>query len=63
MKFFVILVHQNGLPIPMLDGAGGYDLALFDSEKEATDAARATNFGHAFGYNVIAWRYGVVDWS
>ncbi len=46
--FFVILNHPSGGSVPMVD-----DLATFDSEVEARDAAMDTFLGQNCGFEVL----------
>lgn len=60
MKYYVLLIHQNGRPLPLME-EDGYTMAEFDTPGAAADAARSTLMGSHFGWNVIAWQGGIAE--
>jgi len=53
MKFFVMIRHQKGFPMPMVDE--NEDVKLFDTREEAEEAGKKNLFGETFGYEVYEW--------
>lgn len=51
--FFVMIRHQKGFPVPMVDEEG--NVKLFDTEAEAEQAGKKNLFGETFGYEVYRW--------
>lgn len=53
-RFIVVLFHPNGFPVAMTD-EDDYQMAVFDSRKEAEEAGRANMIGRSCGYFVYPW--------
>lgn len=60
--FFVMLGQQNGRPAlmtstadPFNDIPTAFDVAIFETEDEAHDAAGENLLGQAFGFQVFEW--------
>jgi hypothetical protein len=53
-EFFVMLRHQKGHPMPMVDE--NEDVVLFRTESEAETAGKNNLFGETFGCEVYQWR-------
>lgn len=53
MKYFAMIRHQKGHPMPLVDE--NEDVMLFDTEEEAAAAAKRTLMGETFGYEVYEW--------
>jgi len=53
MKYFAMIRHQKGHPMPLVDEQE--DVVLFDSREAAEDAAKRTLMGETFGYEVYEW--------
>jgi hypothetical protein len=51
--FFVILTTQNVTPAPMM--LENEELATFDTEVEAEEAAKDNILGKHFGYEIYEW--------
>ncbi len=51
--FFVILNTQNGGVAPLVTGDDGEELALFDTEAEASRAGMNNPLGSHFGYEIF----------
>lgn len=52
-QFFVMLSLSDGGPTPMIDESG--DPHLFDTEEEATEAAKRNPLGEAYHFEVYEW--------
>jgi hypothetical protein len=53
-RLFVMLRHQKGFPMPMVEGEEEL-VKLFLTRKEAVDAAKRNPFGETFGYEIYEW--------
>jgi hypothetical protein len=51
--FFVMIRHQKGHPMPLVDE--NEDVMLFDTRDEAALAADKTLMGPVFGYEIYEW--------
>lgn len=51
--WFAMIRHQKGFPMPLVDE--NEDVALFNTEEEASAAARRTLMGETFGYEIYEW--------
>ena len=60
--WFVMLRHQKGFPMPMVEDAdtNWQPVVLFDTEEEATNVARENFLGKHFGFEVYEWPYGML---
>jgi hypothetical protein len=58
--YFVLLNHQNGKVIPMMED--DENMAFFESEIEACECASKNPLGETFGFEVFelggGWSYG-----
>jgi hypothetical protein len=54
MKFFVIIRHQKGHPMMMVDE--NEDVQLFTTREDAEDAGKKNLFGETYGYEVYEWQ-------
>lgn len=52
-KYFVMLRHQKGHPMVMVDESE--DVMLFATRKAAEKAAKDNLFGETFGYEIYEW--------
>ncbi|WP_155303458.1 hypothetical protein [Desulfosarcina widdelii] len=50
--FFVILNHQNGSVLPMVENDDG-DLAMFETETDAVTAGNNNPLGEHYGFEVF----------
>jgi hypothetical protein len=60
VKYYVLLIHQNGRPLPLCED-DGWTMAEFDTAEAAADAARKTLMGSHFGWNVFSWESGIIE--
>jgi hypothetical protein len=54
MKFFVMIRHQKGHPMMMVDE--NEDVQLFTTREDAEDAGKKNLFGETYGYEVYEWQ-------
>lgn len=53
MKYFVMLRHPNGFPLPIVDD--NENTILYDSRKEANEAGNSTSLGEVYGFEVYKY--------
>jgi hypothetical protein len=53
IQYFVMLDNQDGKLIQPLLDEDGMDVALFDTEHDAREAAQANAVGSHFGYEIF----------
>lgn len=53
--WFVMVDQGNKTVAPLVDTENTENVALFDTELEASEAGRRNPLGNAFGYDVYEW--------
>ena len=53
IKYFIMLDHPNGYPLPVIDD--DENTMLWDTEKDASEWAYESDFAQSFGYEIFPW--------